>query len=66
MTNRPTPDPAEPYENRSEKPLAPSTKVDQDNAPAGDRGPGARTHREQSEQVKGVPGGEDEEADPVG
>ncbi|RYF47026.1 MAG: hypothetical protein EOO27_38260 [Comamonadaceae bacterium] len=66
MANPPTPDSAEPFENRSKKPLPPSTKVDQDNAKGGDRGPGARTHREQSEQVKGVPGREDEDADPVG
>lgn len=66
MLNRPIPDPAEPYENRSETPLPPSTKVDQDNAPAGNRGPGARTDREQSEQIKDVPGDEDEDADPVG
>jgi len=66
MANPPVPDPAEPFENRSEKPLAPSTKVDEDNSPAGDRGDGARRHREQSEAVSGVPDGEDEDADPVG
>lgn len=66
MANPPVPDPAEPYENRSERPLAPSTKVDEDNSPAGDRGDGARRHREQSEAVSGVPDGEDEDADPVG
>ena len=66
MTHRPAPDPAEPYENRSDEPLAPSTKTDQDMSPAGDRGDGARRHREQSEAVSGVPNGEDEDADPVG
>ncbi|MDA7415378.1 hypothetical protein PGB34_03285 [Xenophilus arseniciresistens] len=50
------PAPANPYENRSDAPLPPSTQVDQDQSPAGDRGDGARRHREQREQVAGTPG----------
>lgn len=46
-----------PYENRSEKPLAPSTQVDQERSPAGDRGDGGQRHREQSEEVAGTPDG---------
>lgn len=36
----------------------PTTQVDQDRAPAGDRGEGARRHMEQSREVLGVPGAE--------
>ncbi|WP_225784183.1 hypothetical protein [Xenophilus sp. Marseille-Q4582] len=46
-----------PYGNQTEAPLPPSTQVDEARSPAGYRGDGARRHREQTEQVSGVPGG---------